>query len=74
MNIQIKNTGKMQGAEVVFLYSEDLDRNTGEKYVSLRKFVRVELKKEEVKEITLSCHVQGKQAAVLVCGQEKIII
>lgn len=73
-NIQIKNTGKMQGAEVVFLYSEDLDRNTGEKYVSLRKFVRVELKREEVKEITLSCHVQGKQAAVLVCGQEKIII
>lgn len=56
VTVDIKNTGKMQGKEVVLLYSKDLVASSTPDNIRLRNFEKVSLNPEEKKTVTMKIH------------------
>ena len=52
VSVQVKNTGKLDGEEVVQLYTKDVESDKWMALKQLRKFERIALKKGETKTVT----------------------
>lgn len=57
VSVKIKNTGKLDGEEVVQLYVKDVEPDTWMPEKQLRKFERISLKKGETKTITFDLDI-----------------
>ncbi|MBQ0069064.1 MAG: fibronectin type III-like domain-contianing protein, partial [Bacteroidales bacterium] len=56
VSFEVKNTGKVDGDEVVQLYVSPLDRSAKLKPIQLQGFARVSLKAGESKTVTVTMH------------------